>query len=221
MLFVEGNYILRYSQDGAQHYRCLSAAGVRAAFLCMPTDSGWLSPRLIRMGSNRRGAWVIGAYAAGVQRIAFAGSSSDHSTTCDVALPALVLAGIEHTTPRYHIWAITDKPKAISGDTVLYNAPLPNVYADGRICFGANPIPPVNSQSLDAVWQLFLAAPFTGALGGQRCRSFPTDPRSLLMTLAERRKRIFPRRELVPAIHPATLDGLIAALTSDTERSIS
>ena len=107
-----------------------------------------------------------------------------------VALPALVFAGIGTT---YYVWA--SKEKEFSPHIPLYLAPLPNTYADGKVCFGSNTPAPVSAEAFQSVWQLFISSPFNGDLAGGKSARHKTDVRHQLCTT--RKKATYPVGDLV------------------------
>ncbi len=117
--------------------------------------------------------------------------SDDKIIRLTVPLPPLVFVGVGLI---FHLWALdTDdfQPTA-----KLYHAPLPNVHADGQICWGSNPAP--NAERIAYAWRLFIAAPFNGDLCSGKSRSYPNDVRVKLRDLAQRKRRTYPLRDLMP-----------------------
>ena len=214
LLFVSGGYVLHWQEHGIHHYRSLSPDAVKAAFVAEPSDTDWLPPNIVRVGTNRHGTWVIGGVASAIHEIVLAASDGKAASTLRVPLPAFIFAGSGGVQSHYWVWATTDSPAILTPQSRLYNAPLPNVGSGGAICFGANPLPPVSPQSLWAAWQLFMGSPFSHPLDHARCRSYGGDPRPLLNRLHRTRRRTFPTREMVAATTPTTLDSLAHALTT-------
>ncbi len=185
LLFTKGQYIL-YQRVGRElRVKVISPATLRAAFVEEPVDSGWLSPDIVRCGSGPAGAFVVKYVPAGRTSLQFSTQGRQTARACVVPLPPLVFAGVNApfngAHASYYVWAIGGSqfdPKA-----PLYHAPLPNVYGDGRICFGSNAVPEVGRQSVDKAWQLFITSPFTGEVVSGKSRLHPQDVRNLLLTL--------------------------------------
>ena len=77
---------------------------------------------------------------------------------------------------------------------MLYHAPLPNVYNDGKLCFGTNTPPDLNrgeevgkstAQLLQEAWEMFIGSPFNGHLAQDKSKTHPTDVREQLVALGD------------------------------------
>jgi PRTRC genetic system protein B len=206
LVFVKGQYLFRHrDQTGATTVKFISPESVAAAFAQIRVDSGWLPPNLLRWGMGASGEWVVSFIPPGVSELAFEidtpNSQEPASTILKVALPGLVFLGYGI---QYFVWAVTQKP----GPTIqTYHAPLPNVDAQGRICFGSNRVPRAETSTLAATWQLFRSAPFTSHLANGKSRRSPEDVRVQLFELARRNRRHYPTRDLLSTNR--TLDQVI------------
>jgi hypothetical protein len=102
---------------------------------------------------------------------------------------------------RFYLWAL--KSRRFDPQTLGYHAPFPNLYTDGRICWGVNTPPLAHHSTADAAWKLFFASPFNGDLAGRKSKAFPLDVRQQLICLAEGKARAYPARDLEP-LRPIT-----------------
>jgi PRTRC genetic system protein B len=119
-----------------------------------------------------------------------------------IPLPGLIL--IRTTTanrsPDYQVYAVEARPDSYNAP--LYHAPLPNIYSHGGVCWGTvkkvNPAQ-LAGNDLAADWDQLLASPFGDHLVNGKCCSHGDDVRKLYTDLEQRRARVYPKRELVPA----------------------
>jgi len=112
-----------------------------------------------------------------------------------VALPGLMM--IRTTTsgdhPKYSIFAVKDRPTTFQAP--LFLAPLPNVYADGAVCWGS-----VQKVSVEALagsnlaedWRMLLGSLFTAHSVSGKSRSQPQDIRKKLTELDARKSPCLP-----------------------------
>jgi PRTRC genetic system protein B len=110
----------------------------------------------------------------------------------EIPMPALAFFGYGQ---RYYLWAFKDNE--LGSETMLFAAPLPNLDANGAICFGGNVVPKASAKSIQEAWRLFLASPFTNHSANGKSREYPNDVRTQLMRLAEKRRRRYPLDDLV------------------------
>jgi len=193
LLFLHGDqYLFRYrKQDGGVVYKFVSPAAVRAAFAEETIDTGWLPSHVARWGIGKRGEWLVITFPPQKHHFSF-GESDGTVTTLEVPMPALAFFGYDQ---RYYLWAFKDSK--LKDDTPLFAAPLPNVNANGAICFGSNAVPKASAQTIGDAWQLFTVSPFTNHLCGGKSRQFPDDIRGQLMKLATHHRRRYPLDDLV------------------------
>jgi len=186
LLFSKGQYILYY-RDG-QEYRPkgVSPETMRAAFVEEPVDSGWLSPDIKRCGTGPAGSFVVKYVPPGKHTLQFTAQSPSYPAVVTAPLPGLVFAGVnsgkEGSVATYYVWALG--VAEFDPQAGLYHAPLPNVYEDGRICFGENRPPEVARQTIDKAWDLFINSPFTGAMIAGKSKAHGQDVCSQLLALA-------------------------------------
>ncbi len=161
-----------------------------AAFLAFKEghqqDTGWLPAGVLRAGSNARGEWVV--YKARAQVIDML---TDKGEKLRVPIPATLFMGWD---TRYYLWALSNKKfdKKLS----VYKAPFPNVYDNGRICWGSHKVPKVSVNNIKRVWQIFCGTAFNDHIAGKKCKSFPDNVLDLLRQLSREEATTFPFKEL-------------------------
>jgi hypothetical protein len=113
-----------------------------------------------------------------------------------VPLPGLVLLRLKTGNSfQFQLFAVKRRPTAMT--VSLYNAPLPNVYSSGGICWGNIAHADSNGTSLTADWQRLLGTPFGNLSVGGKSQQHRHDIRDLLLKLAAEGKRRYPTRDLV------------------------
>lgn len=195
LLFICGDqYLFRYrNKDGSIVYKFVSTASVRAAFAEEPIETNWLPSNTRRWGIGKRGEWIVITFPPQKHRFAFVAEDEERKiVTLEFPMPALAFLGYEQ---RYHLWAFTDAE--LKGDTTLCAAPLPNVDANGAICFGSNLVPKSSAKTIEEAWRIFVASPFTNHSVNGKSRQYPNDVRRQLIRLADKRRRAYPLDDLV------------------------
>lgn len=197
LLFICGDqYLFRHrAMNGAMVYKFVSPAVVRAAFAEETIDTDWLPSNVARWGMGKRGEWIVVTFPPQKHRFCFVGEDDERKTlTFEIPMPALAFCGYDQ---HYYLWAFKDAE--LKGDTPLFAAPLPNIDANGAICFGSNVIPKVSAKTIGEAWRLFVASPFTNHLvnGKSRRAECPDDIRQPLMRLAAGHRRRYPLDDLV------------------------
>ena len=105
-----------------------------------------------------------------------------------VPLPGLMFVG---QGTNYSVYALTERP--ITGNEMLYHAPLPNVHENGLICAGSVQFPLASGATLAQAVQLFFESLFNHDLSGGKVRKG-----ELLPTLRKlKRASVFPSDQLV------------------------
>jgi hypothetical protein len=196
LLLFEGQYLLHYREESvagtgvtakAEKFKFISPEAVRLAFSNSPLDSGWLGTGIYRWGAVREGNWLVkfippkADYRLELRLPQTTGQPTPElSLLVEVALPGLIFVGLGQT---YYLWTI--KETEFSPQAHLYAAPLPNLYPDGKICWGQNRPPPVSAQTIETAWQLFISSEFTDHLVQGKSKSFSQDVRLQLLALAK------------------------------------
>ncbi|SRR5581483_1797094 len=160
-------------------------------------DTGILDPNTICLRVEGVRRTVIGYRPP--QRTAIFIDGSD--APFRVPLPGLLMirmtTGNDH--PKYGIFAVKERPTAL--DIPLYVPPLPNIYAEGAVCWGS--VTKVSAEALarnDLAedWRMFLGSTFTAHSVSGKSKSEPGDIRKKLTELDARKARTYPKRDLVP-----------------------
>ncbi|MGD2184456.1 hypothetical protein [Lusitaniella coriacea] len=192
LYILEGQFVLRYRQDGQTHTQFVGCEAVRAAFNQIPIDSGFLQPGIVRWGTRDRGTFLV-RFLPPQRRVALFLAKGDPSPLpIQVPLTPLVFLGIDRA---YFLWAV--KTARFDPEAPAFLAPFPNI-SGSTICFGSNRVSPASARTLDATWQLFLNSPFNGDSAAGKSRQFPDDARQHLLALHAAKKTRYPLRDLVP-----------------------
>jgi PRTRC genetic system protein B len=178
LLFTQGQYLLYTREGGELRAKGVTVQTLRSAFVEEPVDSGWLPEGVIRSGLGPSGPFLVKYIPPRRHTLALGALRGTAVRSVNVPLPALVFAGAQTT---YYVWALREE--AFSPTADLYRAPLPNVYEDGRICFGSNRPPQVSSQSIGEAWRLFIESPFNGDLAANKSARHSRDVRAQLFAL--------------------------------------
>jgi PRTRC genetic system protein B len=187
LYFLDGHYLFRWWDKEKVTSKFVTANDLAAAFSHSEQDSGWLAPGIVRVGSSARGSWYV--YSAPAQKVNISLSETE---TLTIPIPRTVMLGIDKD---YYIWAMIEKyfePKAAA-----YYAPFPNVYREGKICWGKNNPPKADSKSARGAWELFFGSLFNGDLANQKSKQHPADVRETLRGLAEVKVKAYPHNDLV------------------------
>lgn len=215
LYLLDGQYLYQsQAEDGSIRYKFLSAQSVRLAFSREPVDSGWLAPAILRWGYGQAGQWAImfippashtlwlpttstGVGANNLTHVQTGEEETQQLTEGWVAvrlpLPAFVFAGVRQ---QYYLWAV--KEKVFNPELAGYHAPLPNVYTDGRICWGSNQIGLATPQSLKEAWQLFISSPFNAHLVQGKSKQFGANILDQLGRLGATNRQSYPAKDLLP-----------------------
>jgi hypothetical protein len=239
LYLLEGQYLYQsQAEDGSIRYKFLSAQSVRLAFSHEPVDSGWLAPDICRWGFGQSGEWAIMFIPPAVHTlwlptalIASSGNSAPGQTeeqvlsdglftAVQLPLPALVFAGAGH---QYYLWAV--KAKTFNPELVGYHAPLPNVYPDGRICWGSNQVGVVTPQNLRGAWKLFISSPFNSHLAQRKSKRYNANILDQFRRLGVTNRKVYPAGDLLPLTNTRqrqdegwTINRLVEQLIAAMER---
>ncbi len=119
-----------------------------------------------------------------------------------VPLPGLVMVRktIDNSQPKYHVYAVKKRPEAL--DIALFHAPLPNVFTGGNICWGN--VRQVSEKALAGTslvedWSILLGTKFNAHGVSVKSQKHRDDVRKLYIELEQRRARVYPKRDLLPA----------------------
>lgn len=199
LLFVEGIYVLHSLRGNRHQYKILSAQNLRLAFAEEPLDSGWLPAGIVRYGANSQGAWGVKFIPPQQYRVQLV------QKKYSLPLPGLLLSGQQQT---YSLWAV--KNLEFTPNMRLYQAPLPNIHANGRICWGELTPPIATPQTMEAAWQMFISSAFNSDLSQYKSKAEPEDLLKHLRSLQGNAQ--YPLDDLEPVPYYNNLDEQIRYL---------
>jgi|HubBroStandDraft_6_1064221.scaffolds.fasta_scaffold266449_2 hypothetical protein len=222
--FRDGQCLFRATMEGGTVCeKLISWADVRQAAQDIPIDSQWLPPQVRRWGLQRSGDWVVCFFEPDRYRLELITGTPGPEEIVErivAPLPGLVLFGCGTS---YWLWAV--KEAELDPSKGLYRCPLPNVMADGAICWG--PIkPPVASPRMALkAFELFMTSSFNNHAAGKKSRKCLDDCRLMLKELAgtpgdyalydqagaPTKPRVYPVEDLIPQ-HGLSLDDSLRHL---------
>jgi PRTRC genetic system protein B len=197
LYFLEGQYLFCWQEEGQMSSKLVSPEAARLAFEQEPIDSGWMPENIIRAGVNLQGQWIVQFIPPHVYSIEL-----DHAQII-VPLPALVFAAVGTS---YYLWAI--KEKVFTVKALAYHAPLPNISAAGRLCFGSNHPPIAAMNKIELAKQTFFGARFNQDLSNGKSKKEPNNIIVQLISIAQAKKRTYPMNDLIPLGH--TIDRIVS-----------
>ena len=109
----------------------------------------------------------------------------------DIPLPGLVF--VARGGAQYAIYAVKARPSEPSER--LFHAPLPNIYADGRICAGNVAFPAGGVKTVRQAVQLFFESDFNGDLANGKSEKYHDDIRRMWAEVAG--QDVYPLADLV------------------------
>lgn len=186
LYFLDAQLLYVKAEDGVLHSKFISTEGAREAFSYEAFDSHWLPPRIRRWGHQAQGRWAVQFTSPANYEIELPAHPTGPEEMraplrLRLNLPGLVFMGMRNI---YRLWAIAESE--FDPHALIYHAPLPNIYSDGRICFGANTPPEVVAPNLDQAWDLFLRSPYTCAHTSGRSLAYPEHICPALIAYAQR-----------------------------------
>lgn len=211
-LYFIGGQILFEHRDhtGAVTKKCISPQAARAAFAKEPFDTDWLPLSTCRYGEGPRGTWLMQKFEPGHYDIQLdtpisLSDDSDPINILSLPMPGLLFLGLkdEYFLWSYKIWR--------ESHTSLFHTPLPNIYPNGRICFGNTHPPQAAGTTMPKAWTVFWEATFSSHLITDKSKSHPANILSKLITLHAERTALYPLDDLTPST--ITLPTIIQELT--------
>lgn len=162
-------------------FKTLNPQAVASAFrdVDFDFDSGYLPARIIRVGMYHGRNFWIAAQPAQMRAITILGQE-----TFNVPTPPMLLFNIGG---EYSLWAFKSN-KAVDSDTILYHAPFPNIYQNGKICWGSNQLQDLPAQKAAQIFDLFFDSPFNTHLANGKSHANPEDVTRTLKALAWKKK---------------------------------
>ena len=177
--------------------KALSVESINQAFADAPVTSGWLPAQAWHWGRGMTGEWIVLLFPAEIHSLSLINDLNEFPdggvVEVKVPLPPLVFGGIGSC---YYVWALGKGE--LSPQAMAFHAPLPNVDADGKICFGKNELPIAASSTIVEAWQIFLATPFNDHIVQGKSQEHPDDVRQQLVAVSRGRARRYPLYDLSP-----------------------
>ena len=190
LYFLEGGHFLfRHQDQKAWQSKFVTIQDVADSFTNTRTDTGWIGDGVIRAGRSPRGDWFV--FAAPGQKQTLTLATPEGTETLTVPIPATVLIGVGNS---YYLFAGAQYVP-LGPSAGLFRAPFPNVYSNGRICWGDNSRPPANHLVARAVWDMFFRTPFNTHLSNGKSKAHDNDVNEQLITLANMEK--YPLDDLI------------------------
>lgn len=186
----EGDALTEYAVDPAQVAVALAA---KVTF-----DTGLLSgdTLLIRTEGVKK---TVVEYRKGQKTGVYLEGSE---TALRIPLPPLLMIRTtsEDRNPNYAVYAVKRKPKSLA--VALFQAPLPNVFNSGSICWGT--VQRVSDAALSGAsltedWAMLLGSPFGDHACSGKSKSHRSDIRQKLIELETNGARRYPTSDLIPA----------------------
>lgn len=185
---VSEELILVYRKEDQIHSKLVSLQDAKAAFVRHGgEDSGWLPTGVLRAGRNVRGDWVV--YVAPPQLMEIV---TDKNEKLTVPIPMSLFLGWGR---RYYLWSL--RGRRFEPSMEVYKAPFPNVYDNGRICWGSHKPSKVTASNIAGTWKLFFSTVFNDHIAANKTKSCTINAMDLLRKLSASKKKTFPSRELV------------------------
>ncbi|MBZ0283460.1 MAG: prokaryotic E2 ligase family D protein [Anaerolineae bacterium] len=186
----DGNRLTEYPVDPAHVALALSA---KVGF-----DTGLLVENTLLVRYEGVKKTVVEYRPPGKTGLYFEGSE----TPLRVPLPGMLMIRVtsEDKSPQYQVYAVKQRPDKL--DTLLFHVPLPNVFTSGSICWGSVPVASetaLKGSSLVEDWAVFLGSRFGDHGCNGKSKSHPQDIRQKLIQLEQRKARIYPKSDLIPA----------------------
>ena len=118
-----------------------------------------------------------------------------------VPLPGLLMLRktANDRVSSYAVFAVKKRPDTF--DTPLFQAPLPNVFNSGSVCWGT--VQRVSDEALSGAslaqdWHQLLGSPFGDHACSGKSKSHPSDIRQKLIELETKQSRRYPTTDLLP-----------------------
>ena len=185
---VSDEIMLVYRKNDQVHSKLVSIQDAKAAFARHGgEDSGWLPEGVLRVGRNVRGDWVV--YVAPPQLIQIA---TDQNEKLTIPIPMSLFLGWGH---RYYLWSL--QGRSFEPSLQVFKAPYPNVYENGRICWGSHRPTKVTPSNIENTWRLFFGTVFNDHIASNKTKSCTANALDLLRKLSASKKKTFPAGELV------------------------
>ena len=207
LLFLRSDELLFQWNDETNNLqsKLIAHQDARIAFARLEEDTGWLPDGVVRCGRNARGAWAVYVAPPQVMNI-----STDQHEALTIPIPMSLFVGWGQ---RYYLFAL--RGKAFDAHEPVYRAPYPNVYDNGRVCWGSHKVPLVTASNIQQTWQFFFTTAFNAHIASGKSRTHSENALDLLRELSAAGKKSFPARELIQ--QAGSVDACIEGLLKHTE----
>ena len=190
LYFLDGQYLFRYKHRKDQLIsKFITSNDVKAAFSGSDEDSGWLSPGVMRCGTCEAGNWFVYYHSKAMMKLQF--KASGPIREYEFIIPATVLYQCGDST---YLWAIKGK---FEPSAPLYHAPFPNVYGDGRVCWGKNIIANTAAENAEKIWGLFFDSIFNNDLSNGKSLTYPHSVVKMYEDLKDANRKRYPTNDLM------------------------
>jgi PRTRC genetic system protein B len=206
LVLLGGDYLLLWQEGQQVQSKLVAPAAVKAAIALEQVDSGWMSG-VRRWGMGPEGEWAVLYQPPARHPLLVVDQAHPQGELITVALPGLVWYGCGRD---YRLFAIGEEE--LSPGSALYHAPLPNIYGDGRLCWGNLTPPMAAASTLGEALRLFLTSAFTDHLAQGKSVQEKANVLVHLRKVARRRRRRYPVADLVPI--GGTLDQALEKMHS-------
>jgi hypothetical protein len=219
MFLRGGDFLWQYRKEITEYQGRVSRALEGATFLTIQDvqnslggadiDTGWIEPGVLRCGYCAEGDWFI-FHGDAQEKTLQVRMENGKVRKLTLPIPPTVLIGVGR---RYYLFAA---PGGFSVNSVLAEAPFPNIHDSGLICWGQNGVPKAHHRFARMAWNLFLDSLFNGDLANGKSKKHENDVRKMLAEVARQKLDRYPVDDLV-AKHHHTLDGLVHRLIGTTQ----
>ena len=208
LYFFEGQYQFVTRSDRRDQVKFLGPQAVRSAFTSERVDSGWIRPEIVRTGSVASGPFAVAFFTARKREIVVAPADAE-PLVLDVPVPPIVAIG---SATGLQLFAVRENTFDPSSN--VYYPPFPNLFADSRVCWGANRTPPVDHARIVAAVDLFFSSAFNLNEAARRSLACPANVVEQLCRLARRRARTYPVDDLVRVPDTRSVGACVDRLVS-------
>lgn len=208
LYFFEGQYQFVSRVGRRDQVKFLGPQAVRSAFTSERVDSGWIRPEIVRTGSVASGPFAVAFFTARKREIVVTPAEGE-PFVLEVPVPPIVAIG---SATGLKLLAVREN--SFEPSSVVYYPPFPNLFADSRVCWGANRTPPVDHSAIVAAVDLFFSSPFNLNEAARRSRAHPANVVEQLCRLARRRARTYPVDDLVRIPDTRSVGALVDRLVS-------
>ena len=208
LFFYDGQYQFVTRSGRRDQVKFLGPQAVRAAFTSERLDSGWIRPEIVRSGSVATGPFAVAFLTARTREITVA-PPGEEPFVLTVPVPPIVAIGSGAGLSLFAVRENTFDPNA-----KVHYAPFPNLFADARVCWGANAAPPVDHTAIVAAVDLYFSSPFNLNEAARRSLAYPANVVEQLRRLARRRARSYPVDDLVRVPNTGSVGAIVDRIIS-------